>query len=130
MCDGCGRCCLEKLEDLDTGEISYTDVSCFLLDTNTCRCSNYEDRHRFVPDCVPLDHANVAELKWMPPTCAYRILAEGGELPSWHPLITGDPQSVLRAGVAVKGRVTSAHDADDLEDHIVAWPAKWPKGGR
>ena len=130
LCDGCGRCCLEKLEDLDTGEISYTDVSCTLLDTETCRCSNYDDRLRFVPDCVPLDHNNVAELKWMPPTCAYRLLAEGGDLPSWHPLVSNNPDSVLRAGVAVKGRVTPADEAEDLEDHIVTWPAKWPEAAR
>lgn len=122
LCDGCGRCCLEKLEDPDTGEIAHTNVACGLLDLETCRCSNYAERHRFMPDCVPLDHTNVGELKWMPSTCAYRLLAEGKDLPAWHPLITGDPESVVRAGISVKGRVVSVNDVEDIEDHIVEWP--------
>ncbi|MCW8915177.1 MAG: YcgN family cysteine cluster protein [Magnetovibrio sp.] len=130
LCDGCGRCCLEKLEEYDSGEISYTDVACTLLDTETCRCSNYAERHRFVPDCVPLNPENISELRWMPPTCAYRILAEGGELPDWHPLISGDPNSIFEAGVAVKGRCVPAGESEDLEDHIVTWPAMWPTSGK
>jgi len=122
LCDGCGRCCLEKLEDINTGEISYTNVACSLLDSQTCQCSNYDERFRFMPDCVPLSPQNVSELKWMPSTCAYRMLAEGKELAPWHPLVSGDPESVMKAGISVKGRCLSAREAGDLEDHIVDWP--------
>jgi uncharacterized cysteine cluster protein YcgN (CxxCxxCC family) len=122
LCDGCGRCCLEKLEDIDTGEISYTNVSCTLLDHDTCRCSNYAERFRFMPDCVPLDPKNIFELRWMPTTCAYRTLAEGRDLAPWHPLVSGTPESVISAGISVKGRCLGHHQAGDLEDHIVDWP--------
>lgn len=123
LCDGCGRCCLEKLEDMQTGVISYTDVACALLDQDTCGCSNYPNRFRFMPDCVPLNPKNVNELKWMPSTCAYRMLAEGKDLAPWHPLVSGDPNSVIAAGISVKGRCVPHHEAGDLEDHIVDWPA-------
>lgn len=123
LCDGCGKCCLEKLEDEDTGEVSYTDVACRLLDLETCRCRNYVERRRFVHDCVPLSPKNVGRLHWMPSTCAYRLLAEGKDLPAWHPLVTGDPESVHAAGQSVRGRAVAAKDAGDLEDHIVDWPA-------
>lgn len=122
LCDGCGRCCLEKLEDLITGEISYTNVACAMFDQETCGCSNYAERFRFMPDCVPLNSENVSELRWMPSTCAYRMLAEGKDLAPWHPLITGDPKSVEAAGISVKGRCISHHEMTDLEDHIVDWP--------
>lgn len=122
LCDGCAKCCLEKLEDPDTGEITFTSVACGLLDLETCRCSNYAERHRYMPDCVPLDPQNVTELKWMPSTCAYRLLAEGKDLPDWHPLITGDAQSVVKAGISVKGRAISVHDVEDIEDHLADWP--------
>ncbi|MBL4615563.1 MAG: YcgN family cysteine cluster protein [Magnetovibrio sp.] len=122
LCDGCGRCCLEKLEDFTTRKISYTDVACGLLDMATCRCAHYEERHRFMPDCVPLTPKNIPELRWMPSTCAYRLLSEGKDLPDWHPLVSGDPKTVFEAGISVKGRCTPAHEADDLEDHIVTWP--------
>lgn len=123
LCDGCGRCCLEKLEDMDTGAISFTNVACGLLNLDTCKCSNYVQRHRFMPDCVPLSPDNVADLKWMPGTCAYRLLAQGDPLPDWHPLVSGDANTVILAGISVKGRVVSEQDAGDLEDHIVNWPA-------
>ena len=123
LCDGCGRCCLEKLEDSVSGEISYTDVACGLLDMETCRCAHYHERHRFMPDCVPLNPTNVSELRWMPSTCAYRLLAEGQDLPDWHPLISGTSQSVIDAGISVKGRCTPANEASDLEDHVVDWSA-------
>lgn len=122
LCDGCGRCCLEKLEDMETGEISYTNVSCALLDSETCQCSNYAERFRFMPDCVQLNPKNVQELRWMPSTCAYRRLAEGKDLADWHPLVSGDPDSVVKAGISVRGRCISARDVDELEDHIVDWP--------
>ena len=123
LCDGCARCCLEKLQDLGTDEISYTEVACGMLNLDTCRCANYVERQRYMPDCVALTRENVSELKWMPSTCAYRLLAEGKSLPVWHPLITGDPLSAMKAGISVKGRAVAENDAGDLEDHIVDWPS-------
>jgi uncharacterized cysteine cluster protein YcgN (CxxCxxCC family) len=123
LCDGCARCCLNKLEDDDSGEIEYTNVACRLLDTTSCTCTNYAERQRFVPDCVILTPKSVAEIKWLPSTCAYRILADGGDLPPWHPLLSGDPKSVVTAGISVAGKVVSEREAGDLEDHVVAWPA-------
>ncbi len=122
LCDGCGKCCLHKLEDEDTGEIAHTNVACRLLDIGTCRCSRYAERQRLVPDCVQLDPGNVGALKWMPSTCAYRLLAEGKDLPAWHPLVSGDPDSVHRAGISVRGRCIPERKAGDLFDHIVTWP--------
>ena len=122
LCDGCARCCLNKLEDIDTGEIAYTSVACRLLDTDSCRCKDYEDRTRYVPDCVVLTPKRVSELRWLPSTCAYRVLSEGGTLAEWHPLRTGDPESTGKAGISVAGRVISERDADDLEDYVVTWP--------
>lgn len=121
LCDGCGKCCLNKLEDEDTGEILYTDVACRLLDLETCRCTNYEDRQRFVHDCRRLSPQNVGTIAWLPSTCAYRLLAEGQPLEPWHPLISGDPKSVEAAGVSVKGRIVSERDTLDLENHVVSW---------
>jgi uncharacterized cysteine cluster protein YcgN (CxxCxxCC family) len=123
LCDGCGKCCLEKLEDEDTGEIAFTEVACRLLDLESCRCRNYVERRRFVPDCMPLTPRNVRTLHWMPSTCAYRLMVEGKDLPDWHPLISGDPDSVHEAGQSVRGRAISEKDAGDLEDHVVDWPA-------
>jgi uncharacterized cysteine cluster protein YcgN (CxxCxxCC family) len=129
LCDGCGRCCLVKLEDEDTGAFHYTDVACRLLDAGTCRCADYKNRKRRVPDCIRLTPRNVRTLPWLPPTCAYRLRAEGADLPDWHPLISGDPASVVRAGVSVRGRVAANEDdveSDDLVDYIVRWPNRWP----
>ena len=122
LCDGCGKCCLHKLEDEDTGEIAHTNVACRLLDIGTCRCSRYAERQRLVPDCVQLDPGNVGALKWMPSTCAYRLLAEGKDLPAWHPLVSGDPETVHRAGISVRGRSVPERKAGDLFDYIVTWP--------
>lgn len=122
LCDGCARCCLAKLEDEDTGEIAYTNVACHLLDLGTCHCSKYAERGRYVPDCISLTPENVFQLRWMPSTCAYRLLAEGRDLPSWHPLVSGDPESVHRVGISVRGRVVPERVAVDLEDYIVTWP--------
>ncbi len=133
LCDGCGRCCLNKLTDIDTNETVYTDVGCELLDGETCRCRDYAHRQAKVPDCVKLTWRNVGRLVWLPPTCGYRLVAEGRDLAWWHPLISGDPNTVHEAGVSVRGRVT-ANEKDvpdaDLEDYVVAWPGKWPKGAR
>ncbi len=122
LCDGCARCCLNKLEDIDSGEIAFTNVACRLLDLETCRCTDYAERTRYVPDCVTLTSDNASRLSWLPSTCAYRVLAEGGDLADWHPLVSGDPESVKRAGISVAGRVTSEREAGDLEDHVVVWP--------
>ena len=121
LCDGCGKCCLHKIEDFLSGEISYTNVACRLLDSGTCRCKDYKNRTKRVHDCVELTPANIAELRWMPSTCAYRLLAEGKDLPEWHPLITGDPASVERAGHSIRGRVVEEDAAEDAGDYIITW---------
>ncbi|WP_020592260.1 YcgN family cysteine cluster protein [Kiloniella laminariae] len=124
LCDGCGKCCLVKLEDADTQEIVDTDVSCKLLDLGNCRCSKYSTRHKYVPDCIKVTADNIETLSFMPPTCAYRLLHEGEDLPWWHPLVTGDPNSVHTAGVSALDRIISETEVEDadLEDHVVEWP--------
>jgi uncharacterized cysteine cluster protein YcgN (CxxCxxCC family) len=125
LCDGCGRCCLVKLEDDDTGEVHYTDVGCRLLDAGSCRCRDYRRRQRKVADCVRLTPASVASLRWLPPTCAYRLLDEGRDLPSWHPLVSGDPATVHAAGVSVANRVSGHEDEfslAELLERVVEWP--------
>ncbi len=125
LCDGCGRCCLVKLEDEDSGEIHFTDIGCTLLDAKACRCRDYQRRTRRVADCVKLTPAVVRTLSWLPATCAYRLLAEGKDLPDWHPLVSGSPDSVHEAGVSVRGRVVASEDdiAQELwPDRIVKWP--------
>lgn len=127
LCDGCGRCCLNKLRDEDTDEIIWTDVSCRLLDTQTCRCTNYERRQRKVPDCISLTPAILEEVDWLPPSCAYRLLRDGFDLPDWHPLRTGTSDSVIKAGASASGRCISERRAGMLEDHITDWPGSWPE---
>ena len=122
LCDGCAKCCLDKLQDDDTGEISYTEVACRLLDLGTCRCTDYANRKRFVPDCVVLTARTVTRLTWLPSTCAYRLVSEGKDLEWWHPLVSGDPETVHRAGISVRGRAVPEALAGDLEDHVVRWP--------
>jgi uncharacterized protein len=124
LCDGCGKCCLLKLEDEDSGEIAYTDVACRLLDPLTCRCGRYRERTRLVPDCVVLSSDNLERLTWMPSTCAYRLLHEGRDLPWWHPLVSGRRDTVHEAGASVRGRVLGEDDIDpdEIEDRIVVWP--------
>ena len=133
LCDGCGRCCLVKLEDEDTGKIHFTDVACALFDSGKCRCRDYSHRQAKMPDCVRLTPEAVAEIAWLPPTCAYRLRRDGKDLPAWHPLVSGDPESVHAAGVSVRGKVSAFEDdvsLDDLPDFIVAWPGRWPRGSR
>ncbi|MFS8035636.1 YcgN family cysteine cluster protein [Xanthobacter sp. AM11] len=133
LCDGCGRCCLVKLEDEDSGAIAYTDVACRLFDTATCRCGDYERRSEHVEDCVRLTPEAVATLSWLPPTCAYRLVAEGRDLPFWHPLVSGTAGSVAAAGISVGGKVSGLETQFglfELVDHIVAWPVRWPKGAK
>ena len=121
LCDGCAKCCLHKLQDDDTGEYYTTDVVCSLLDQHSCRCGDYANRHRRVPDCVPLTPRNIRDLDWMPPTCAYRLRAAGQPLPDWHPLVAEDRDSVHNAGRSVRGRVVSEADVDDPASRIVVW---------
>jgi uncharacterized protein len=121
LCDGCGRCCLHKIEDEDTGEIINTNVSCRLLDTSTAQCKDYRNRKAFVPDCLRLTPAIVASVTWLPPTCAYRLRQEDKPLYDWHYLVSGDRDTVRHAGVSVRGRVVSEIDAGPLEHHIVDW---------
>ena len=117
LCDGCGRCCLHKLEDEDTGDVFFTRVACRLLDIETCRCTQYGDRTRLVPDCLDL-RLSPYKLHWLPSTCAYRLLSQGEELPEWHPLISGTPQSVIDAGLSVSTIAIPEGQAGDLEDHV------------
>lgn len=123
LCDGCGKCCLHKLEDVDTGDVAYTNVACRQLDLGSCRCRNYAERKRLVPDCLTLSPTAIEALHWMPTSCAYRMVAEGKDLAWWHPLLSRDPESVHRAGVSVRGRAVPEQLAGDLEDHVVDWPA-------
>ena len=115
LCDGCGQCCRVKLEDEDTGRIHQTSVVCRLLDGDTCRCRDYANRHKLVPDCVQLEPQSVAEIPWLPATCAYRVLAEGRELAWWHPLISGEQASVAAAGISIGGQVVSESEVDEEE---------------
>jgi uncharacterized cysteine cluster protein YcgN (CxxCxxCC family) len=133
LCDGCGRCCLNKLTDADTGETIFTSVGCKLLDGQTCRCSDYSRRQSKVSDCVRLTPRNVKRLSWLPPTCGYKLIAEGRDLYWWHPLVSGDPDTVHAAGISVRGRVAASEtDVPDerLEEYIVKWPGKWPRGSK
>ncbi|WP_208985788.1 YcgN family cysteine cluster protein [Pseudovibrio sp. Ad26] len=124
LCDGCGRCCLNKLEDWDTGAIYWTNVACTLLDGTTCRCKNYEQRFDTVPDCVQLSPETVRTLKWLPPTCAYRLIREGRDLYWWHPLVSKDPQSVHDAGISVQDKTISEDgmEPEEFENYLVDWP--------
>ncbi len=123
LCDGCAKCCLVKLEYEDTGEIDNTDIACRLLDTQSCRCSDYANRQKRVSDCLSLTPRRVRRLRWLPSTCAYRLVAEGRDLYWWHPLVSGDPESVHQAGISVRGRVVSEDKAGAPENHIVDWIA-------
>ena len=134
LCDGCGRCCLNKLEEEDgAAKTFYTDVGCRLLDGQTCRCRDYENRLALVGDCVRLTPESLKTINWLPPSCAYVLLAEGKDLYWWHPLVSGDPETVHAAGVSVRGRMRATEldvRDDQLEDYIVSWPLKLPKRAR
>jgi uncharacterized cysteine cluster protein YcgN (CxxCxxCC family) len=132
LCDGCGRCCLNKLEDWDSGAITFTNVACRLLDGESCRCGDYPHRFDAVPDCLQLTADLVPTLSWLPPTCGYRLVAEGRDLYWWHPLVSGDPETVHQAGVSVRGRTVSeaGMPVEAYEDHAVAWPGEIPPGAR
>jgi uncharacterized cysteine cluster protein YcgN (CxxCxxCC family) len=123
LCDGCGRCCLHKLEDADTGEVIQTNVACRLLDTNTAQCSDYRHRKAFVPDCLRLTPRLVAQITWLPETCGYRRRSENRPLPDWHYLLTGSRETMIAAGASIAGRVVNEDEAGPLEHHIVEWDA-------
>lgn len=127
LCDGCGRCCLHKLRYDDTNALAFTNVACRLLEIETGRCSDYARRQRKVPDCVRLTPATVAEVDWLPPSCAYRLVHEGKPLEWWHPLVSGDPETVHSAGVSVRGKAITERRAGMLEHHIVEWPGQIPR---
>ena len=121
LCDGCGLCCLQKLEDEDDGSVYYTRIACKLLDLKTCRCSDYANRRQQVPDCVQLTPAQADEFKWLPPTCAYRLVSEGKDLPLWHHLVCGDPDAVHHERISQSGRMLAEGSVteDDWEDHLI-----------
>lgn len=118
LCDGCALCCVQKIEDEDTGEIFFTDVACSLLDTKMCRCTDYAARAKKVANCIVLAADKPERYRWLPASCAYRRLAEGHDLPEWHPLKTGDPESVHKAGISVRGKVTSETETEE-------WSVLW-----
>lgn len=119
LCDGCGKCCVHKLEDEETGDLHPTNVACKLLDRHNGRCTDYRHRRAYVPDCVRLTPKLARTLDWLPESCAYRLRAHGQPLPDWHPLVSGDPESVHRAGMSTRGWTVSEVDVVDLEDHIL-----------
>jgi uncharacterized cysteine cluster protein YcgN (CxxCxxCC family) len=122
LCDGCGKCCLNKLEDADSGEVFFTRVACRLLDGETCRCGQYDNRRQFVPECVFLTPTTLPDVAyWLPSTCAYKLLHDGQPLADWHPLVSGDPDSVHKAGISVRGWTVPEFEVpeEDWEDHIV-----------
>jgi len=125
LCDGCGKCCLNKLEDEETGEVALTKVACRLFDDMTCRCAQYPIRHQFVPECIVLRPGNIAEnLYWMPQTCAYRLIYEGRPLHDWHPLVSGTPETVHAAGVSMQGATVAEFEVaeDEWEDYVIEEP--------
>jgi hypothetical protein len=123
LCDSCGLCCMHKLEDEDTGEVLYTNLACKLLDIESCRCTDYANRAKRVSDCLVLSPGSTEAFEWLPASCAYRLLAHGKELPEWHPLITGNPDSAHEAGISVRGKVVSEKDTDE-------WTVFWKVNDR
>ena len=113
LCDGCGMCCMLKVQDEDTGDVFYTDVACRLFDIDTCRCTDYANRAKIVADCLVLTPDEKEAYEWLPDSCAYRRLANGQDLPGWHPLVTGRPESVHEAGISMQGKAVSEKDADE-----------------
>tara|TARA_B100000795_G_C22703950_1_gene400790 strand:+ start:164 stop:622 length:459 start_codon:yes stop_codon:yes gene_type:complete len=121
LCDGCGKCCLHKLEDVDTGEISVSNVSCGYLDEASCKCKDYGNRKKNVPSCIQLIPKKVKKLKWLPETCAYRLIDEGKKLYDWHHLVSGSPESVHDHGMSVRDYAVSENNITDVEEYILEW---------
>ena len=121
LCDGCAKCCLQKLEEEDNRKIYYTNVACAQLDPKTGKCSSYDDRANRAPNCVSLNMEELDDPYWLPSTCAYRLVSEGKDLPEWHPLVSGDPATVITSGNSVSGRVIREDEAGDLEHHLIDW---------
>ena len=121
LCDGCGKCCLIKLEDAETKELFYTDVACHMLNAKTCQCKDYAKRREVVDDCLQLEVDDVEEFKWLPKSCSYRLLHEGKNLPKWHHLISGDRNMVHKKKKSVKNRVVSETEVMEVAEHIVYW---------
>ncbi|MDE0746510.1 MAG: YcgN family cysteine cluster protein [Porticoccaceae bacterium] len=123
LCDGCAKCCLVKLEDHESAEIFHTNVTCELLDIDSCQCSNYSGRHSVVNDCIALDQNNIHALSWLPKSCSYRLIADGQPLPDWHYLISGSKQTIHAYGASLQGWVVSELDVrdDDIQDHVIRW---------
>ncbi|WP_372883196.1 YcgN family cysteine cluster protein [Psychromonas sp.] len=126
LCDGCGKCCLNKIIDDDTEELHFTNVACHLLHTKSCQCRKYDKRFKLVKDCVKVSLDDIEQFHWLPASCAYRRLAEGKPLPEWHPLITGSQSAMHKGGFSVRGKIISENsiDPDNLEDYIAIWPAE------
>lgn len=121
LCDNCGKCCLIKLEDEDSGEIVFTSAVCDLIDLDNCRCTRYSERCTLVPECIDLKQHDFAEYNWLPSTCAYRLLTDGEPLPDWHPLVSGSTESVKDAGVSISSYAIKESQVDDFEDHVIGW---------
>ena len=121
LCDGCGKCCLHKLEDEYTKKIVFTNVACKLINLTTCRCTHYNERTKLVADCLDLKQYDFTQYHWLPSTCAYRLLDEGKDLPAWHPLLSGSTASVKKAGVSISSYAIKESLASNLEDHIIEW---------
>ena len=129
LCDGCGRCCLVKLEDEDTGKVYFTEVGCRLFQAGTCKCADYDNRQSRVPDCIRLTPEEVRTLGWLPPTCGYRLVRDGKDLMWWHPLISGSAETVHEAGVSARGKIKALEDdvpEENLPEFVVSWPTKVP----
>jgi uncharacterized cysteine cluster protein YcgN (CxxCxxCC family) len=121
LCDNCGKCCLHKLEDENTGKIVFTNVACKLINLKTCRCTRYNERTQLVEECRDLKQVGFTRFNWLPSTCAYRLMKEGDELPAWHPLLSGSAGSVKKAGVSIGSYAIKESDSRNLEDHIIEW---------
>ncbi len=123
LCDGCGLCCLTRLEDEDSGAMALTNIACSYLDFETCGCTDYKNRKTNVPDCMSVTLKILPDLHWMPETCGYRLIHQGKDLYDWHPLVSGDIKTVHEAGISMSGNMISDKKVDeiDLEDHIVRW---------
>ena len=121
LCDGCGKCCLHKLENDKTGKIAFTNVACKLLKLNTCRCSRYDDRTTLIANCLDLKKLETTQYHWLPSTCAYRLLEANQPLPGWHPLISGNTASVKRAGVSISSYAITESSTKNIEEHIIRW---------